>query len=887
DCDSDGVPDTCEIDCLSEACSGCFSGLERCAGGYTGTFTETAGGRGIEEGGAEQGGFDGTVSATLTSEGSLSVTFDFAGGPLFFGSVATVAPDGTISGGAEGVTVAGAFDFDTCSASGTWQVSGEGVVSGIWNIQFAIPAECSPDSNSNGIPDECEDLICGNTVLNPGEECDDGNTTDGDGCDSNCTVTGCGNGIVTAGEECDDGNTASGDGCDATCQDEFCGDNIVNDSPNEQCDDGNTADGDGCDQFCQLEGACCFENIACVENADESECTDNFGVYLGDATSCSTCIICGDAVLDAGEQCDDGNTVSGDGCDAICQDEFCGDNIVNDSPNEECDDGNTANSDGCDQFCQLEGACCFENIACVENADESECTDNFGVYLGDATSCSTCIICGDAVLDAGEQCDDGNTANGDGCDENCLLEAVCGDGVVEGAEECDDGNTTPGDGCDANCQTESADHNCCETGHGSGCSDPTIESCVCFLLFLCCDVDWDDLCAALVEVSACGSCAGPVCGNGAVETGEECDDGNTIDGDGCQGNCKAPFCGDSIIDPAEECDDGNTANGDGCDENCLVELGAGRITLDANNETQPTWDPRNETIAFVTDRPPALANGRNIGAVQADGTNEGLVVTGQNTGFGIGDSPSWVGSTGLLMMNVRNSQFIYMTFNTAGHIPPDPHYVSSFNSFPFGADALVWTRKLNVPGASGQDTGFVRVSRGGATTLWRHRTAGGFVTLHTAPFASLADQLADSIGSVIESGTNLVFGGAGLTPDGSQAVLSLGSGNGLDLFVRNATTGAPILTLTSSGVEMGVTNRDPEVSPDGLKIAFSSNSAGNFDIWIINIDGTGLTQVTAGSDDAVSPTWSPDGTRLGFARFDTGLPKGEPDNWNIYVVPVP
>ncbi len=62
-----------------------------------------------------------------------------------------------------------------------------------------------------------DELTCGDSTVNPGEACDDGGTTDGDGCDSNCTATGCGNGIVTAGEICDDGNTAVGDCCDAAC----------------------------------------------------------------------------------------------------------------------------------------------------------------------------------------------------------------------------------------------------------------------------------------------------------------------------------------------------------------------------------------------------------------------------------------------------------------------------------------------------------------------------------------------------------------------------------------------------------------------------------------------------------------------------------------------
>jgi trimeric autotransporter adhesin len=59
--------------------------------------------------------------------------------------------------------------------------------------------------------------VCGNGVQEPSEGCEDGNTEDGDGCDSNCMLTGCGNGVATAGEACDDGNLASWDGCDRDC----------------------------------------------------------------------------------------------------------------------------------------------------------------------------------------------------------------------------------------------------------------------------------------------------------------------------------------------------------------------------------------------------------------------------------------------------------------------------------------------------------------------------------------------------------------------------------------------------------------------------------------------------------------------------------------------
>jgi cysteine-rich repeat protein len=64
--------------------------------------------------------------------------------------------------------------------------------------------------------------------------------------------------------------------------------------------------------------------------------------------------------------------------------------------------------------------------------------------------------CGDGHRDSGEQCDDGNTTNGDGCSSACQIEAspTCGDGHRDSGEECDDGNTKNGDGCSASCKKE-------------------------------------------------------------------------------------------------------------------------------------------------------------------------------------------------------------------------------------------------------------------------------------------------------------------------------------------------------------------------------------------------------------------------------------------------
>ena len=63
----------------------------------------------------------------------------------------------------------------------------------------------------------------------------------------------------------------------------------------------------------------------------------------------------------------------------------------------------------------------------------------------------------------------------------------------------------------------------------------------------------------------------PVCGDGSVDPGEQCDDGNQVGGDGCENDCTKtppPGCGDGVVDAGEDCDDGNQVQGDGCENNC-------------------------------------------------------------------------------------------------------------------------------------------------------------------------------------------------------------------------------------------------------------------------------------------------------------------------------
>ena len=108
--------------------------------------------------------------------------------------------------------------------------------------------------------------------------------------------------------------------------------------------------------------------------------------------------------------------------------------------------------------------------------------------------------CGNSIVEDVEDCDDGNTASGDGCSSSCVMEtgyscfldglciSHCGDGILASGEVCDDGNRFDYDGCSATCQIESgfvcnmsAGVTACNDGHdndGDGLTDFFDPSCL-------------------------------------------------------------------------------------------------------------------------------------------------------------------------------------------------------------------------------------------------------------------------------------------------------------------------------------------------------------------------------------------------------------------------
>jgi len=104
--------------------------------------------------------------------------------------------------------------------------------------------------------------------------------------------------------------------------------------------------------------------------------------------------VCGNGVEEPGESCDDRNRDDDDGCNSLCQNEYCGDRIVQGGLlNEACDDGvNDGRYEGCRPGCQARGP-----------------------------------YCGDGTPDPGEACDDGNPVDTDACANDCTANATLTD----------------------------------------------------------------------------------------------------------------------------------------------------------------------------------------------------------------------------------------------------------------------------------------------------------------------------------------------------------------------------------------------------------------------------------------------------------------------------
>jgi cysteine-rich repeat protein len=316
--------------------------------------------------------------------------------------------------------------------------------------------------NSAACDDNCTFAKCGDGFPNPvaGEACDDGpdngKSTSAHHCNQFCQTFACGNGILEPGEQCDDGTVGgvnqnhAGARCNATCQFNVCGDgDLLSDV--EQCETGHDTEGHPidsptCDRDCTL--PVCGDG---VPNTLAGEQCDEGRLLNGQPGHCNARCkspLCGNGVIDVNvaplpdEECDDGvNGVPRETarCNADCTFARCGDGFTNHTAGEMCDDGPGLNGIPCaygNPFCTRCNATCTNQVS------------PGGPFCGDALT--------QTAAPMNEQCDPATgpsasspmdlpsrraRADSATCDIDCTP-VTCSDGYrnMVAGESCDDGN---------------------------------------------------------------------------------------------------------------------------------------------------------------------------------------------------------------------------------------------------------------------------------------------------------------------------------------------------------------------------------------------------------------------------------------------------------------
>jgi cysteine-rich repeat protein len=256
----------------------------------------------------------------------------------------------------------------------------------------------------------------------------------------------------------------------------------------------------------------------------------------------------------------DSSSDSGDGDDTTTDD------TTTDETTDETDDSTDGDPECGNGIVEDMEECDDGNTAnddgCTNECTQAMCGDGIiqagegcdsGADNGPGQPCNSICqpnVCGDGEIGPGEACDDGNTDDGDECSNDCAL-ATCGDGQLDLGEQCDDGNTDDDDECLNTCVFASC---------GDGIVHPDVEAC-----------DQGEFNSDSAECTS--ACAMAMCGDGLVWNDmEECDLGGANGPmSACLGDCMLNVCGDGFVGPQEGCDDGNLDDDDGCSAGCELE----------------------------------------------------------------------------------------------------------------------------------------------------------------------------------------------------------------------------------------------------------------------------------------------------------------------------
>lgn len=293
---------------------------------------------------------------------------------------------------------------------------------------------------------------------------------------------------------------------------------------------------------------------ACVVNGvcDPGETCENCH------EDCGECPTCGDGTCDeARESCVDCETDCGP-CGDVCGDGTCGSTETTETCAVDCPDGDCG-----------DGTCAAGVESCAS-------------CLAD---CGPCVpVCGDGFHDPTEECDDGNLADGDGCDGDCTY-------TCHADGDCDDGNPCNRDVCDP------TTHLCAVL------PDPDTNGVTC-AEGDCCTGTW--------------SCDDGVC---VSSTGLDCDDRYACTTDRCDDTtCE---CVNELLPTGTPCDDGVFCTGNDRCYGVPACMGVWGVVCDDHDAC--TTDVCNEEAGTCTHSPPsyrAIECGRGGGGNLAMGTSE-------------------------------------------------------------------------------------------------------------------------------------------------------------------------------------------------------------------------------------------------------------------------